>query len=354
MRDIEDLTPEQQAGLALAEKIAALARNNDNEHQAAVASAKLMELCERLNLDMAMIGVSKSGAHGNPGMVRKDTKQAGGLYGWQRDLWKAVAKLHFCRYWSIKGLEKGAKYEHRILGSKVNVLSAELMAKYLQQVVEREGQSYANLRGYNSVFVRDAIAYREGMAKRLVERLEEAREERLREDERKKREAEAAARHPGAAPGTALVLADVIQNEDDLNEDYLHGYEPGTTARVRAENAARYQEKTRRRRLWTNDREAFLREFKDDTEAQAEQHHEDKRDQDWQDYLAGKHTDTWGPGMKKSKPRASRAKEPTIRYRKPTAREEREMLSGFREGKRQGDTVNLDRQIDKTKQGKLS
>src|SRR5690606_24873866 len=145
----------------------------------------------------------------------------------------AVADLNMCRYWSIKGLTRGSKYEHRVLGSRVNVTSTRIMAEYLQGAVDRMAKQWAKDHHYN-FFARESLAYKEGVSRRLVERLREERRQRILADEIKAREARAAASHPSAAPGTALVLVNVIATEQDLNNDYLNGWEPGTTARRKA------------------------------------------------------------------------------------------------------------------------
>lgn len=353
----DGLTPEQLKVIDVAEKLFALGRNNDNEHQAAAALAKAQQLLDDNGLEVAHLGASKTGAHG----ARDDSKLSGGLYGWQRDLWAACAKSSFCYYQSIKGLERGSKYEHRLVGRKENVLVARLMAEYVQQTIERLAQEWARDMGYKSCFVREAIAYREGMAERLVERLEARRRERLEEDERKKREMAAAASHPSAAPGTALVLADVVNQEEDYNNDYLQGLEPGTTAARRAEakaqeaaNLAEYNERMRIRNLWKNDRVAFMAEFRDNTALQAQMQAQDKTNEDYQKYLNGETTDTYGPGYKPTKARASRSYSYSPRTRAPTAREERAGLSSYSHGYAKGDSVGLDGQIDHKAKGRLS
>ena len=162
-------TPDMEAVIAKIKKLLALGQNNDNEHQAAAAMAKVQELLEAYNLDMSALGSSGKGAQ------RSDTTKKGGLYSWQRKLWEAVATLNFCYYVSLKGLQKGAVYEHRLIGSHANVVATEVMAKYLQETIERLAQRWAKDTGYSSVFVREAIAYREGMSARIVDRLHERR-----------------------------------------------------------------------------------------------------------------------------------------------------------------------------------
>lgn len=228
-----DLSPQALSVLDKVRKLLALANNNANEHEAAIASAKAMELLAQHNLDMAVVGESRTASN------RQDNKTKGGLYTWQRQLWNAVAELNFCKYWYIAGTGKGQTYMHRILGRRENVVAAEILAEYLQSAVERLAQEWAKRQGMN-VFKKEAIIYREGIALRLVSRLNDQRREKLSEERRKEaaRKAAADAAHSPSG-GTALVLASVIQSEDDLNNDYLQGWEPGTTARKRAESDAR-------------------------------------------------------------------------------------------------------------------
>lgn len=230
----QELNTEALAVIAKVQKLLALAGNNDNEYQAAAASAKAMELLEAYNLSMAVVEQVNS----TPGASRrKDEKRAGGLYKWQRELWQAIAELNFCMYWSIRGLQKGQSYEHRILGRQENVTGTYVMGDYLQQTIERLAREWAG--DPKRYFIQDAIAYREGIAGRLVERLNEIRREHMRDDQEKRRAEQAARKSNGGAPGTSIILADVIQTEHDLNNDFVHAWEPGTTARRRAEDVAK-------------------------------------------------------------------------------------------------------------------
>lgn len=335
-------------------KLLALAQGNANEHEASAASAMAQKLMEDYNIDMAVLGKSGKGTQG----ARSDKKEKGGLYGWQRDLWKGCAELNMCVYWSIKGLARGSVYEHRVLGSEVNVLATKLMAEYLEQTVNRLAQDKARRDGYKSPFVRELIAYREGITSRLVERLRELRATRIAEDERKKREAAAAASHPSAAPGTNIVLADVIQTEDDLNNDYLNHLEPGTTAQRRAERNHKLAVAAAEQALWEKgDREAFAEVYGEDRAKvyDLRDAQDAKRAADWKLYMEGKDSDTYGKGYKAKKSRASRSTGGGYyRERAKTAAEERAELATFGEGRLKGNTVSLNQQVDENRKGKLS
>lgn len=304
-------------------KLLALATNNDNEHQATAAMAKLQELLEAHNLEMADLGKSGKGAQ------RSDTKKTGGLYSWQRKLWQSVAKLNFCHYFSLRGLTKGSVYEHRLVGSHANVVATEMMAQYLQETVERLAQQWAKDNFYRSVFVREAIAYREGMAARICERLEQRRRDQVskarQEAEERKRDA-AHANMP--VTGNALTIIDVISSEEDFNNDYLQGWEMGTTARNRAESEARMA-------AWRAKREA--EEAAKSPEQKAREAAEAKRQ-----------LDKWAAEDAKRQARRNKTP-PKPRYRKATPEEERMNLGSYYEGRRSGDTVGIDTQVDRAK-----
>lgn len=332
------LTQEQQDVIAKVQKLLALAGNNTNEHEAQAATQKAMDLLSAYNLSMHVVG--KAGERGASG-VRKDQKRKGGLYSWQRDLWGAVASLNFCAYWSIKGLERGSAYEHRILGSEVNVVSTEVMADYLQQAVERMAQAWAKERGYKSVFVREAIAYREGVATGLVGRLQEKRRERDAE-EKAKQDAQP------KGDGRGIVLADVANSEIDLNTDYINGLEPGTTAAKRAEQAARQAAATA---AYNEEMETKKKRRAEDPVYDAECKAKEEANQKYWDDLVAK---SRGKQDKSAARREKRANTPgydslgyKIVYRQETAQEARQRMSTFGEGYHDAKKINLDKQVDK-------
>lgn len=226
-------------------KLLAIAADDSavNEHQAASAAAKAQELLEAYNLDMAQIDDNRTSD-------RQDKKRKGGLYKWQRSLWDSVAKLNFCMYWSEKGNYKGAKYEHRVLGRQENVIGAEILADYLQQTIERIAQDTARERELN-VFCKPMIAFREGMAERLCERLLALRREKLAAE--KEQQAKDQAQQANGDTTNALVLATLIADEESLNYDHLYGFEPGTTARRRQKAQEGYKRSMADREQWKLD-----------------------------------------------------------------------------------------------------
>lgn len=312
-------------------KLLALANNNPNENEAAVAMAKATELLEAYNLDMASVG-------GTTDHARNDKKRKGGLYSWQRNLWRAVAELNFCHYFSLKGLARGSQYEHRLIGSHANVIATEMMATYLQDTVEKLAQKWAKESGYGSVFVREAIAYREGMTNRLAERLAARREElvskaRQEAEERKRNQARAE-----VVTGNELTILDVISSEADFNNDYLNGWEMGTTARNRAKREAesaawraKYEADQAARKKWEEENPVAAAREREKAAAEYEE---------------------WLNSLPKAK-RRRQTKEPQIRYRKATPEEERMSLGSYRAGRARGNDVGIDTQVGGTVTGRL-
>ena len=306
-----ELSQEAQGVIAKVKKLLAMAETSSyNEHEAAAAAAKAQELLVAYNLDMASIGGSSE---------RGQTELKGGLYKWQRYLWEAVARLNFCMYWSIQGNEKGAKYMHRVLGRQENTIGARVMSEYLQQTIERLAKTIAREREIN-VFCREMIAYREGMSTRLIERLNSLRWERLQEERRRQQEAEATRDHT-ASSGTDVVLSSFIKDEHLLNPDHLSGYEPGTTARRRAEADARYNDQLAKHKQWRMDNpEAAARQ---DKAKEAEREADRKREE-----------------------RNAKRRTGGYRERAYTAEDQRRDMAEFGEGYVEGGNVSLNQQVD--------
>lgn len=334
-----ELTEAQRAAVEKVHKILALAKNTNNEGEMAAAMAAAQRVLDQHNLDMAL--VERAGGKTGP-VKREDKRQGGGLYQWQRDLWKSVAELNFCMYFAIKGLAKGAKYEHRVIGRTENILATELMAGYLQGRIEAAGREWAKYQGLN-IFARDAIAFREGMSARLCQRLQDLRRERLAEDKRRQAEMAAAAKHPGAAPGTALVLASVLESEYDANMDVLYGCEPGTHAARRARAAALAAQWDAQRKARQEEHE---RRYASDPEYKAAYDRQVAEDEKEYEKLREE-------GRKREERNARRRKGVDRAYRHPTGREARSYSSGYRQGYVEGDKVSLDQQIDEKRNGLL-
>lgn len=315
-------------------KLAAMAdpKSGASENEMQMAAMKMAALLEEHNLEMHQV----MGASGPA--KRADQKRSGGLYTWQRNLWKAVGEMNFCVYFTIKGLDRGAKYEHRLVGSQGNIIATEVMAQYLQETIEKLGQTWAKDRGYGSVFVKEAIAYRSGIADRLAERLDARRREIVGEIRRKEREDKAAREAQGMAASTshALTIVDVISSEQDFNNDYLNGWELGTTAKNRVANEARSA--------------AWRAEWQAEQKAQAEwdaAHPEEAAKRKAAEAAA------YAEMLRKEAARANRRKEPVYRERAKTQDEKRREMPSYWDGYDKGGSVSIDQQVKQTNTARI-
>lgn len=301
-------------------KLLALASSNPNEQEAESAANKARELLEAYNLDAAIVNKKT-----NKFAPRDKTLTRGGLYNWQRDLWNQVAHLNFCKYWYIRGIYAGTEYQHEILGSKANVIATQVMANYLQDTIERLARVWVHkYRPGKSVFIKEAIAYREGIAARLAARLWNLRQERIAEDEaRVKAERERNA-EAGVFTENAMVIVDVINTEEDLNNDFLNNWEPGTSAAKRVEREARQ----RAAEIAAN--EALKAQEEWDAAHPEEAAERRKKERAEYEALMKK----WANDAKSKRPR------------KMTAEEERRQMHSYREGYNKGDSISLNKQVD--------
>ena len=236
---------EQTKILDRVEKLLRLAARNPSEEEAAAAAAKAQELLAAYNLDMSMVN-----ADHDKSAVREKMKIQGGMYEFQRDLWRAVCGLNFCLYWHMmdrkwKTVNKvdqwtgqkyakrvlGKTFQHYVVGRVVNTRSSRMMAEYLIQCIERLVSERYDV---SQRWMREAVALREGIADTLVNRLY-ARREQMEEEERAKRAAEAV--RPGSSTRQALTLAGLAEQERDANMDVLYG--EGWSARQAAQRAER-------------------------------------------------------------------------------------------------------------------
>jgi hypothetical protein len=263
--------------LARIQKLLNLA-DSPNENEASVAAAKAQELMDEWNLTTAEVE-RNSGQDGK----REDARVRGGFYKWQRQLWRSVAELHFCMYWTqdvtewktVADRDWGGTREkrlkqkrHRLVGRVVNTTATQHMAFYLEEAVERAMvEAISGLQEWNNNlrYSNWAMSFRAGMADRLVERLAERRQQKLAEA----RQVDTT----GASTSRALTIADVQQLEEDANNDFLYG--EGWSAEQRAQRA-RFAEQ---RRL---EREAHTRWASEHPEEAAEQERQRKEaDERW-------------------------------------------------------------------------
>jgi hypothetical protein len=202
------------------------------------------------------------------------------------------------------------------------------MAQYLQDTVERLARDWMrDNRPGLSIFTKEAIAYREGVASRLTTRMWAIRSQRVREEEAKRKaQREENAKH-GIFTENALILSDVISTEEDLNEDHLWGLAPGTSAQRRKEREARQA---------AAEKEAaeMLRKQNEWDEAHPEEAAKRK----------AKEKEEYDERMKKYWDKSNNA-----RRRKPSPEEERRNMRSFSHGYDAGKDISLDKQVDADK-----
>ena len=257
----QDLSEDQRKVLVTIQKLLNLAAKNTNPEEAASAAAKAQDLLLTYNLSSDMLDQDIEGG------TRGKEQLRGGSREYERNLWGWVAELNFCFHWvgqrgvkmpkkALKPGEygygsewaKGEGFEYRtqyswhhfLIGRKANVAATIAMARYLQDRVDTLAMEFV----YGDEKMRysqRAMSFREGAVAVIVDKLvdrrrENLRQEKLAEAEARQRAEEAAAK--GVSMETALTIATVTQNERDLNEDFMRGKDPGTTARERAARAA--------------------------------------------------------------------------------------------------------------------
>jgi hypothetical protein len=253
-----DLTPEQRRAIEQVEKLLRLAGKNQNENESAAATAKAMELLAKYNLDLSIVEQNSGASSGK----REDTKFEGGLYQYQRDIWKAVAELNFCFYWNQYNWDKnkpksrrspsggGYKFQHRVVGRTVNVMATRGMAEYLLQAIERlTRERYPQP---SQFFTRSANSFREGLAETVIGKIYDRRRHLLKQEQIKEREAKRAAEkmeRQGVSTATTLTLSTLRKSEHDANIDFMYG--EGTSAKWAAEEAAAAAAAEKRDREYT-------------------------------------------------------------------------------------------------------
>lgn len=310
------------------EKLLRMADGMANENESAVALAMAQKLADAHNLDLGQIG--KTGS-------RKDSEISKGLYQYQRTLYESLAELNHCKVWISKGIRKGEKYKTRLLGSKVNVTVVCTMADYLEDVTNHFVRHNFETRAY---FSADAHAFRHGMIDRLVERVKAQRAEEEAEREREKREQEARMRHPSAATENAIALiSDVKEAEERANYDYLNG-EGAYDAR-----AARIREQEQR----TKDRIAARKQWELDNpeEHAAEQARLNAEYETWNKKWEAQYARSQRAADKRRQERINRYGYDPEDYkpRKETVQDN----PSYHRGKRQAESVSLNRQVDEEK-----
>lgn len=221
-------------------KLLNLAAKNSSEGEASLALAKAQELMEQWNLTEGQVE-RETGGSGR----REEELVEGGFYRYQRELWEAIADLNFCMYWTQQyrresGVDRFGRRalmgrRHRLIGRRLNVATTIAMARYLEATIERLSRERFPDRRVDNF----TMSYREGMAYRLREKLEDRRRSNLEREAAAQAEASDRA---GVSTSTALTLGSVSEQEEAANYDFAHG--EGAWAKKKARRA-KYAEEAR-------------------------------------------------------------------------------------------------------------
>lgn len=129
---------------------------------------------------------------------------------WAIQIASAIARLYFCHYYySVLGGNKGPTQpaRHTFVGRTSNVVTAQEMAQFVVESVNREAMRYKrNIGGSYG----DYRAFAQGATERIRTRVRTLIEE-----------ASTKGVENVDAPGTSLVLASLYQRETDANKNWL-------------------------------------------------------------------------------------------------------------------------------------
>lgn len=322
---MSDLSPEAQDVVEKAAKLLAVAARSTHPEEIASFTAKAMALLEDHGLSVASVERA-----GDQSGKRKQEEVRGGMYGYQQELWRAVAELNFCMYFRIAhtvtrryprtmadgtrvtGEFLGKEHRHTLIGRVVNVTVTRNVTEYLEGRIEAAVRERFPLNSQR--FKSEAVAFREGIADELVDRLRERRRQRLAEDSARQRQAAA-----GSETHLALTLGDLAQQEADANQDFIMG-EDGYSARKRAERAA---SRARRAQEAREAEEAWARWCEANPEEAAEMARKEREAERKRDACASRRT--W-----------------SYRGRAPTKEELRRESPYFRQGREVAQSIGLD------------
>lgn len=226
----EQFNEEQQDVLRKVEKLMRLAAKNPNENEAAAASAKAQELLTAYNLTAAEIDIT-----GESSGKRAEEALIGGFYRFERDLWRAIAELNYLWYFTRtkyipyeerkKHRNRTRTHQHILIGKTVNIAGTKAMAGYLMQTIERlVKQTITELNANTHPRSSWAVSFRQGVAERVIEKIQDRFRKMVEDEEKRARKAERAARRAGVANvDTALTIPRLQQKENEANYDFVHG-----------------------------------------------------------------------------------------------------------------------------------
>lgn len=321
-----------------------------SEAEASLAAEHVQRLLAEHNLSIAAIEMSGASSGEGGKRVREgvNTRQ---VYKWQRSLMNAVAELNFCKAFTkfTKHYKKAAIFEgYELIGRVDNVTSAQVMFEYLQQTIERLAREDVG-GDATQFFTKYAHSFKHGCSDRVVSRLQNEQRRIVEEQAQKAKEQNVRSRHPGAVSSNlpAITLSDIIQNETDLNNDFIQGWAPGTTAQRRAAREARDNAAEIARKavydaaiaVGHSHEIAYYMSYGYDLERAIELATPEERKPETE---------------AQKKKRQAREEASNNRYWERVYRENRKTdNTGYRKGQAAGDGVSLNRQIDEKQQRKL-
>jgi len=119
---------------------------------------------------------------------------------WSRSVSQSIGKLFFCHYVYVQP-QRSQNGKHYFIGREANAMTALAMASYIIDSIDREASKAQRLNGANHDYWR---AFCWGAATTISRRVTEMQ-----------------VKAPEAAPGTALVLANLYQVESQANQAWL-------------------------------------------------------------------------------------------------------------------------------------
>lgn len=221
-------------------KLLALAKDSGaTEAEALLAMEKAQAIMDEHNLTMAELGSGEGGQRSKEGFDGQ------AMFEYQRNMMAVIAEVNYCYVavlYSYKTRGRRA-IGYRLIGQQANVASTRVMFEYLANTIDRLVRDF-NGGDYKLRMSRSSISWCAGCAERLCERIKERHENFIAEQKKEADAKKRAAQHPASPSHGALVVVmeDYAQKERDLNNDFKHGWEPGTTERERLSRELRHKE----------------------------------------------------------------------------------------------------------------
>lgn len=188
------------------------------EHERDTAMKMVHATLAKYNIEMSQVSASeeqeKRGQLNKPFLGKP----------WAIQIASAVARMYFCHYhYHTLGGNAGPtqKAMHVFVGLHSNVTTAQEMAQFVVESVNKEAQRYQRANGLGYA---DYRAFAQGAAARIRQRaaeIEHAAKTKGVEAVQTPVDDEPTSPAAPAIPGTALVIASLYQKEDDANKAYL-------------------------------------------------------------------------------------------------------------------------------------